>query len=58
MGFSTVVTNICVDFKLQPPEKCPHRMKEICELLDDAPRGVTNVFLQIINLVPLAVEIT
>ena len=44
MGFSTVVTNICVDFKLQPPEKCPHRMKEICELLDDTPRGVTNVF--------------
>ena len=44
MGFPPVVTNICVDFKLQPPEKCPQRMKEICELLDDAPRGVTNVF--------------
>ena len=32
-------------------------MKERCELLDDAPRGVTNAFLQIINLLPMAVEI-
>ena len=38
------VTNICADSKLKPPANCPHGMKEICELLDDAPQGVTNVF--------------
>ena len=51
------MTNICADSKLQPPANCPYEMKEICELLDDAPQGVTDAFLQIINALPLAVEI-